>query len=333
MRKSVFGWSAVCLALAAACGVDDAASDVSDLSAQVEKPASEPGAEHGHAAVTGQSATQMPSWSADETLTWKTEEFEVKPGKDRYLCYSKTLEEDTVVDAYVTGGAPFIHHLIFSRARSPQPVGFEECNTAFRSAWDPVFITGAGAAKLEFPVGAGHKLPKGTQLVVQMHLLNTEDEPVRGALEIKMHRAKTTTPRPVNSYIFGSAAVKLAPKSKGQVIGTCRMFEPVKLIAAFPHMHMLGTSLKFEVGQSEETMKEVFKRDPFTFDNQAIENVTVDLKAGDITRVTCNYNNTTDKEVSYGESTLNEMCYLIGFAIDRPFQGACIAVIPPGVFR
>lgn len=327
MKKTSFVLPVACLLFAAACGVDGA-DDLSPETADTTTLAQATPA-HGHPDAGAQAKPARGFAPTDSTFTWSTEEFEVAPGKDRYLCFSKKLEEDMVIDGYETAGAPFVHHLIFSRSRGGDKLGFEDCPEAFRMSWDPVFITGAGAATLEFPTGAGHKLPKGTQMTVQMHLLNTGDDPVKGKLDIKMRRSAEANPRPVNSYIFGTAAVNLPPKQTSKVVGTCRVREPVKLIAAFPHMHMLGTKMTFEVGQSEATMKEVFKREPFTFDNQSIEPLMFDLKPGDITRVTCTYNNTLDQVVKYGESTFDEMCYLVGFAVDRAFQSACLEVIPP----
>lgn len=307
MRNVASFLSVVGLLMAAACGFD------------VEDEAAEPGFNPLQAQVAA-GVTPAP-------IAWTTEEFELPANKEAYLCYSKTLEEDTVVGGYSTEGAPYVHHLIFSRVRGPQKPGFEACPEAFRSSWDPVFITGAGAAKLDFPEGSGHKIPKGTQLIVQMHLLNTEDEPVKGKLTINLHRSTAQNPRPVNSFYFGSAAVKLPPKQTSQIVATCKVGQRAEVIAAFPHMHLLGTSMTFEVGRSEDTMKTVFKRDPFVFDNQSIEPMKLTLEPGDITRLTCKYNNVLDKEVGYGESTNNEMCYLIAFSLDR--GGACLAALPP----
>jgi hypothetical protein len=80
-------------------------------------------------------------------------------------------------------------------------------------------------------------------------------------------------------------------------------------------------------------MHEVFARDPFDFDDQHIEPIDLTLAAGDVTRVRCTFDNPMDEAVSYGESTHNEMCYLIGFAVDLPAQSACLEVLPPNIFR
>jgi hypothetical protein len=136
----------------------------------------------------------------------------------------------------------------------------------------------------------------------------------------------------VSTYIFGTAAVNVPANQKTELKGDCTVRERIQLIAGFPHMHLLGTAMRFEAGNAGE-MREIFKRDPFSFHAQSIDPVELELNPGDLTRVTCNYNNTTSQDVSYGESSRNEMCYFIGFAVDRPQQGACLGAIPAGVFR
>ena len=101
MRMSSFLLPAT-LMLAVACGVDD-----DDAALQGHPPVSLP-------ATAVPDPVQVPS-DAGEFLTWKTDEFELEAGKERYLCFTKTLEEDMVIDGYQTEGLPYVHHLIFSR--------------------------------------------------------------------------------------------------------------------------------------------------------------------------------------------------------------------------
>ena len=108
------------------------------------------------------------------------------------------------------------------------------------------------------------------------------------------------------------------------MIANCDVRERVNLIAAFPHMHMLGRSMRFEVGKAVDALSPMFVRDPFDFNDQRMEKVVINLVQGDKTRLTCKYQNTNPTEVTYGESSLNEMCYLIAFAIDRSSMGSCI---------
>ncbi|MET0342240.1 MAG: hypothetical protein ABW252_14645 [Polyangiales bacterium] len=312
MRKSVFLAPAAMLLLAVAC--DDGSAAVEQAPART---------------VLAAESQASSALDFTDALSFKTDSFELPAGKERYLCFTKTLQEDLVIDGYHTAGAPFVHHLIFARNRVPQKDGFEECDEAFRMTWDPVFLTGAGATTLEFPKDAGHKIPKGTQMIVQMHLLNASEEAIKSQVEIKMHRSSVANPRPVNSYVFGSPDVNLLPNQTGQVVGNCKMSENLEIIGAFPHMHMLGTSMTFEAGANEASLKTVFQRDPYSFDSQTVDRLAIKLAPGDLTRVTCKYKNTTNHVIKFGESSLSEMCFLITFAVDRQFQSGCMEKIPP----
>jgi hypothetical protein len=302
-------------------GPEDPAEDgavAADASEAVEVDA----AESGEGDSDAEAATS-PDASSPGTYVMHTEEFKVEPGQERYLCFTTTLEEELVVGGYSSGAQPFVHHLVFVRTLKPEPEGFSECDTLFRQSWDPLYITGAGAAKLDFPDGAGHKLAKGTQLLVQMHLLNSGDEVVESRVAIDMHRSAAADPRPVSTYVFGTSDLSLPPNQASEVQGMCELKEPVKLIAGFPHMHLLGKRLRFEVGSSADAMKTVFVRDPYDFDDQHIENVEIELEPGDLTRVTCGYQNPGPEEVTFGESTNNEMCFFIGFALDQDSLTSC----------
>ena len=253
----------------------------------------------------------------------RTEEISVPAGQERYLCYATTLSEDEVVDAYRSDAKSFVHHMVFARALAPEPEGVSECDTLFRATWDPLYIAGAGDSELAFPTGAGHSLARGTQLVLQMHLLNPSNTDVHAAVAIEMHRSASKQPRPVNTYIFGTTDLHLPPNQPSEAQSACEMTEPVQLIAGFPHMHQLGRGLRFEVGARSDAMRTVFRREPYDFDNQYIEPLALDLAAGDLTRVTCAYENTLPTTIGFGESTHDEMCFFIGFALDQREIKSC----------
>lgn len=278
-------------------------------------------------ATKAESSSDNPALATDavdkESLTLTTDEVELDPGQERYLCFSTTLDEDAVIDSYSSEAQPFVHHIVFVRTLAPEPDGFAECDTLFRMTWDPLYISGAGASKLKFPSDAGHKLTKGTQLLAQLHLLNASDDAVKGRVAIKMHRSSAKDPRPVSTYIFGTRQLSLPPHESSDVKSDCEMSEPVQLIAAFPHLHQLGTALRFEVGSSADDMHEAYARDPYSFDDQHIEDIDLELAKGDMTRVTCSYDNHTPEEVTFGESTHDEMCFFIAFAMDRSKISSC----------
>lgn len=262
-----------------------------------------------------------------QMLTFTTDRVKINAGEEKFVCYAAPMMEDAVIDAYSHAAQPFVHHVVFARTLAPEPDGLSECDVLFRNTWDPLFITGAGSSSLKFPEGVGHTLKEGAQLLVQLHLLNASEHDVEDTVTIKMHRSTVADPKPVGTYVLGSTDLHLPP-GDSKVEGTCTLEQPVKLIAAFPHMHWLGQSMTVELGPSMDDMHTVFSRDPYNFDDQHADEMTLELNAGDVARVTCNYENTTDHEVTFGESTSNEMCFFIGFAVGQDRLQSCLKGAP-----
>jgi hypothetical protein len=261
---------------------------------------------------------------SDEQAVFRTDEITVEAGAERFVCFAADVPEDLVIDGYRHEAQSQVHHVIFSRAMAPEPDGLAECDVLFRNSWEPLFPTGAGASEIEFPDGVGHKLTAGEQLVLQLHLLNAAAEAVTDRVEIVMHRSHAADPRPVGTYVFGTLNVMLPPAQQSQIRGVCELEEKVELIAAFPHMHLLGQSLRFETGPSEAALEQVFERNPYDFDDQALTPIELTLDVGDFARVTCDYDNPYQQPITFGESTTNEMCFFVGLATDREGVSSCM---------
>jgi hypothetical protein len=74
-------------------------------------------------------------------------------------------------------------------------------------------------------------------------------------------------------------------------------------------MHQLGVHLKV-IGQSSIDGSRVLHDAPYSFDEQSFAIIEpLKLKKGDNLRVECTHDNTTDETVSFGESSLSEMCF------------------------
>lgn len=195
----------------------------------------------------------------------------------------------------------------------------------FQNNWVPLFIAGTGDATLEMPEGSGHILTKGTQLNLQLHLLNAKAEAVTETVPIRMRKMDELPPNPTEVVVFGSVGISLPPNQPSQVVSNCASDSDMKLFSAFPHMHLLGRSLVVEAGPSDDAMTKIFRRDPYDFDAQTLSDIDVTIHQGDKVRVTCVYDNYLDHTVTFGESTTNEMCFFIGFATgaSHPLAG-CI---------
>jgi hypothetical protein len=132
-----------------------------------------------------------------------------------------------------------------------------------------------------------------------------------------MARSFEKDPRPVKIGALGTSQISLPPKQESEVVADCTMKRDGELIALFPHMHQLGTGMKFEVENDAGEFEVAYERTPYDFDQQFIDIFERTIPADRKTRVTCSYKNTHDKLITYGESSREEMCFLITFTLDR----------------
>jgi hypothetical protein len=260
---------------------------------------------------------------------WHTLEagpFTLPTGAERYYCYSYTLDEDIAVDEIVLESHPVVHHVVASQTTSPDPDGFFDCDVLFQTNWVPVFVAGTGDASIKMPDGAGHVLPKGTQLTVQLHLLNATTDEVTQTIPLRLHKMEEPPDTPVEVVVFGNMNIALPPNSPSEITNTCTSDSKMKIFSAFPHMHLLGKRMVVEsAAPGSEDFSEIFRSDPYDFDNQELVPMDLNISAGDQVRVTCGYDNHLDQTVTFGESTTNEMCFFIGFAVNATHQFAgCI---------
>ena len=250
-------------------------------------------------------------------LIVRTEPYTIPIGRERYLCWTIKTTKPLKVRAVEFAGSSAVHHLTFAQTAAPEPEGLSECEFLLKTTWLPLFSAGAGANKLRLPDGVAQELAAGTQLLVQLHLFNVTDKDVTQATQLRLETTDAPGTRPVKIGGFGSFKVSLPPHQKTAITHECTMPGTSRLVALMPHMHQLATSMILEMGTSASDLKPIYKREPWNFDQQSIDNVDMMFEAGKYVRVTCNYDNTTDKLVTYGESTDNEMCFLGAFWVDN----------------
>src|SRR6185295_14821314 len=127
----------------------------------------------------------------------------------------------------------------------------------------------------------------------------------------------------VSIYAFGTQKIALPPHATTSVVAECKPADDVDAFATLAHQHRIGTGLRMSVEGDDGAMHEVVNRDPYDFDNQFIESKPMLAPKGKQTRVTCAYNNTTDRTIGFGESSNDEMCYVIGYVRGRETARGC----------
>ncbi len=249
--------------------------------------------------------------------------YPIAAGSEKYLCYAKTLSEPA--DVAVTRFDPYqgasTHHLAVFKTIAPEPEGLTECPVLIKQTWIPLYADGRSASSLVLPSGAGFPLKKNDQILVQLHLLNanTVDHTEKTFINLS-YADDATSITPAGIWAIGSQRIDMPIGATGySVQESCTLDHQLNIFGVFPHMHQQGTSLVLERGTGPADAKTIYQRNPWVFGDQPLEQIPMTLNKGDFLQATCTYDNRSGHEVKFGESSNDEMCYLVLFY--TPFTG------------
>jgi copper type II ascorbate-dependent monooxygenase-like protein len=154
------------------------------------------------------------------------------------------------------------------------------------------------------------RIPAGTQLLLNLHLFNTGTGDLSGTSGT---RIQTMPAQEVTSIaegiLAGTIAISIPPGETRVTTGYCTMSNDATVFAVAPHMHVLGVYEKV-VAESAAHGEVTLFDDAYDFNEQSYYPVEpLALAKGDRIRVECTHRNDTTKTVTFGESTLSEMCF------------------------
>jgi hypothetical protein len=221
----------------------------------------------------------------------------------------KTVEEDLIVGVFDAINPPGTHHTLLTMGEPDGPDGTTPCN-AGTNRTQSVFGSGVGSVPLAFPKGVALRMKKGTQLLLNLHLFNTGTADISGTSGTRFQTiAEADAPVIAEGLLAGTININLPPAQTTTSTGYCTMSIDSTIFAVSQHMHLLGTYEKI-VAERAVGGEKLLYEGPYDFNEQRYFSVDpVEVKKGDRIRVECTHNNTTAARVSFGESTLSEMCF------------------------
>jgi mono/diheme cytochrome c family protein len=280
--------------------------------------------------------------------------FTPERGKDIYRCFvlPTGLDADKFVSAVdiLPGNRAVVHHVILYLdstgdaekldAKDEAPgydcyggPGFDLDFTSILQLLQNGFALGGWApgTRPDFlPQGIGMKLGRSAKIVMQVHYYTNqrtgEDQTSLGLYFNKERVEKEMYWLPVVQPRLNIPAGN--PAATATVDFTIPPFLDLKIINAFPHMHLLGTRIELDrIHRGDrENLILIDKWDfnwqgPYSYERQ------VAMPMGSTLRLKCTYDNSINnprnpsnplKDVKWGEGTEDEMCLaLLGVTFDR----------------
>jgi hypothetical protein len=265
--------------------------------------------------------------------SFDTSTYSLKPSEEvRYLCFTTRLPKDveTVITEITPKYGRAIHHLGIYQTLAPEPDGAFDCPQLVRETWLPLYGGGVESGTLKLPEGTGFHLPKGQQVLVQLHLLNATAQTVEDKATIVFKTAdpaKTLTR--AGMFGFDDRDLQIPPHTNDveQVLDCPDVGVDMNVFAVFGHMHTMGKHI--ELSRGPQAGAEVLYQADWNFDEQPPLPAPVHIAPTADLHLRCRYDNPTDNTVTYGESTYNEMCSFVFYYTPFESLNGCLKTPPP----
>lgn len=189
----------------------------------------------------------------------------------------------------------------------------------------PLAITQAHDDQVLLPEGIGYSLKVGQVMHLEMHYINTTDRPLDISASSELFAAPAgASLQDAAVLLVGTADIAIAPhsmkESAQKFLKLPAGMQGVKFYAITGHTHRFGTQVQVSLASpSMSPLMELYA--PKSYDWEAPESkqltppVTVPQDGGFLLK--CAWNNTSDSQIGWGESALDEMCFFWGYYYPR----------------
>lgn len=275
-------------------------------------------------------------------------------GKDLFRCFvlPTNLSEDKYVTAVEVrpGNNKVVHHTLNFIDRTGQGRKMEKeeqdrAKDAKEQDRGPGYSVAMGVGFLPqgtlggwapgqlarvLPDGTGYPLPKGCDVVVQVHYHRT-GKVEKDQTQIGLYFAKKPVDKAFKSLVIRGNFILIPPnEAHFRVHGGIEVQQDCRLYSVMPHMHKLGREIAVTLTppDGKPTTLVAIEDWDYNWQETYFLKQPIDVKAGTKLEVEAFYDNSADNPESpskgrlpvfFGEQTTNEMCFIfLGATSDTP---------------
>jgi hypothetical protein len=267
-------------------------------------------------------------------------------GTDTYRCVRVRVDHDMYVNAFHVEAPTGTHHTVLTISSSSTPLGDYNCDAGSLD-FQMLFASGVGTDDLEFPTGVGMHLTAGQYINLNLHLFNVDTtNAITGHTAVWVREIPQAEVTDEAEMVFaGTANINVPPNTTDDqnpytTHGGCTFNNPATLLAYWPHMHQhaIHQSVTLTLGGTPTVVHD----DDYTFNEQknypldaAHGLAPISIASGDSIDVVCSYlNDSTTDTITFGESSLDEMCFtgLYRYPKQALYLFECTTGLGPGGF-
>jgi hypothetical protein len=262
-----------------------------------------------------------------------------RPLEERTQCVVKRLGNKTKVHVGAIHnqlGGPSHHMVVYRVSDTVEKATPFDCepfvDTLDPTKGSPLMVTQKKDDYLKLPKGVAYTLDENQMVRLELHFINpsSADAPVTA----------TSTFEPISDEDFkdeagflfiGNVDIKLAPRSTTTLGPTFfaipRDYYDAKFFAITGHEHHLGTNVTIDTAADTiDPGKRIYEVPDWSWSEPKTEvfDPPIVLPEGGGFRFSCEWNNTTDQTVRFGESANAEMCFF--WAYYYPSKGSRVCI-------
>jgi hypothetical protein len=261
------------------------------------------------------------------------------PGKEITKCVIKRLtneEEIWVSSIHIKNGKGSHHLIVYKSAETTEKTTPFECDPFIEVvAGDtlPLMISQIGEEELKFPSGVAFKFEPRQMVRIEAHYLNYFSEDITAHADISFKTiAQEDVENEANILFYGSPDFSLPPgKVTKSDLWFLDVWEGSKIFAITGHTHQYGIDVKIFNSDSKSKQGEQIyppEETPFNWAEAPVTYfdppLSFDGKQG--FHYQCVWENTSNKNVEFGESSSKEMCFF--WAYYYPSKGYRLCINP-----
>jgi hypothetical protein len=246
----------------------------------------------------------------------------VAPGEEGTQCIQTRLPNAqpisvTQLHNTVSDGS---HHFIVSAltAANATEMPLSPCKP-FRAALQggPLAITQRHEDTVATPPGVGYALAENQIIGLEVHYLNTTADTIQVEAHTEIFPAEPGANLQAGSVLLiGTTNISILPQTAASTgpryIAMPSVLDGVNYFAITGHTHSLGTGVTVSSAANVFAAPTVlYSPAPFQWDSPPLEPLApaVQIPAGGGFVLQCDWQNTTNNVVTWGESAANEMCF------------------------
>ncbi len=284
------------------------------------------------AACGGHESTPTGS-SAGSGLQANIGPIDVPAGVETTQCIVVPLgnTEDVVLNSYTINLSEGSHHLIVymtTDAEQDDPINCSPFTGLATGTDMPIVFANEKQETWAFPSGIAIDIPANQMIKIEGHYINTTASDLQGTGNVSFATTPKSSSPPfqaANFNFFGTMNISIPPNA---TYSTGPLFQAgiagTHFISVTTHQHRLGTGIQVWAGNPGDQTDPIADDMDWSTPSWKLIAPQFDFDGTNGLTFQCSWTNTTDTTVGFGESALDEMCFVGGYYYPSQGMNLCL---------